>query len=210
MQGHTVIQVNGDGENCILLYGGSNCCVTQAQIEHALDGFSEGDWLLLQNEINKIDEIVDAAYEKGLTIALNPSPCDEGLKRVDFDKLSWLMINEVEAAQITGSAEPEAALSWLKERYERLSVLITLGSAGSIAYGWGDGGAPETVAQPAFPVQAVDTTAAGDTYTGYFIAGLLSGLPLCDCMRRASKAAAVCVTRMGAADSIPRPGELDF
>ena len=208
MQGHTVIQVNQDGENCILLYGGSNQCVSAAQIADTLSGFAEGDWLMLQNEINRLPEIVDAAYERGMVIALNPSPCDAKLDAVDFGKLSWLLVNEVEAGQIAGSDDPEAAWSRLHSRYPKLSVLITLGSAGSVAWRV-DGGAVETARQEAFQVRAVDTTAAGDTYTGYFIAGLMAGMPLKDCMRRASRAASISVTRPGAADSIPRLAEVE-
>lgn len=202
MQGHTVIQVNRDGENCILLYGGSNQCVTEAQIADTLSAFAAGDWLVLQNEINNLPAIVDAAYEKGMVIALNPSPYDAKLDAVDFGKISWLLVNEVEAGQISGSDDPQAAWDRLHARYPKLSVLITLGSAGSVAYRVKDGGV-ETARQEAFRVKAVDTTAAGDTYTGYFIAGLMDGEPLQACMRRASKASSISVTRLGAADSIP-------
>ena len=207
MQGHTVIQVNRDGENCILLYGGSNQCVTGAQIADTFAGCAAGDWLVLQNEINRLPAIVDAAFEKGMVIALNPSPCDAKLDAVDFGKLSWLLVNEVEVAQISGSDDPGAAWTWLHARYPKLSVLITLGGAGSVAYRV-DGDAVETARQDAFRVRAVDTTAAGDTYTGYFIAGLMAGMPLGACMRRAAKAASIAVTRPGAADSIPMLDEV--
>ena len=208
MQGHTVIQVNRDGENCILLYGGSNQCVTPAQIADTFADYAAGDWLVLQNEVNNLPAIVDAAHAKGMVIALNPSPYDAKLDAVDFGKLSWLLVNEVEAGQISGSDDPEAAWAWLHARYPRLNVLITLGSAGSVAYRVSDG-AVETVRQSAFRVKAVDTTAAGDTFTGYFISGLMAGLPLQECMRRASKASAISVTRLGAADSIPRLQDID-
>ena len=207
MQGHTVIQVNRDGENCILLYGGSNQCVTEAQIADTFADCASRDWLVLQNEVNDLPAIVDAASEKGMVIALNPSPYDAKLDAVDFTKISWLLVNEVEAAQISGSDDPEAAWSWLHARYPRLSVLITLGGAGSVAHRVA-GDEVETARQEAFKVKAVDTTAAGDTYTGYFISGLMAGLPLADCMRRASKASAIAVTRLGAADSIPRGNEV--
>ncbi|MBR0367939.1 MAG: ribokinase [Clostridia bacterium] len=208
MQGHTVIQVNRDGENCILLYGGSNQCVTEKQIADTFARCAAGDWLVLQNEVNNLPAIVDAAYAKGMVIALNPSPYDARLEAVDFGKLSWLLVNEVEAGQISGSDDPAAAWTWLHGRYPRLNVLITLGSAGSAAYRV-DGGAVETVTQEAFRVKAVDTTAAGDTFTGYFIAGLMAGMPLKECMRRASKASSLSVTRLGAADSIPALSEVE-
>lgn len=207
MQGHTVIQVNQDGENCILLYGGSNQCVTEAQIADTFSACAAGDWLVLQNEVNNLPAIVDAAYARGMVIALNPSPYDAKLDAVDFGKLSWLLVNEVEAAQISGSDDPDKAWAWLHARYPRLSALITLGSAGSVVYRV-EGDRVETVRQPAFKVTAVDTTAAGDTFTGYFISGLMANLPLAECMARASKASSIAVTRLGAADSIPHLGEI--
>ena len=207
MQGHTVIQVNRAGENCILLYGGSNQCVTEAQIANTLAGFSAGDWLVLQNEVNLLPAIVDAAHARGMVIALNPSPCDGKLDAVDFSKLSWLLVNEVEAKQLAGSGDPDEAWRSLHGRWPGLSLLVTLGGEGCAAFRVTNGGV-ETVRQSAFRVKAVDTTAAGDTFTGYFIAGLMAGMPLGDCLRRASRAAAISVTRPGAADSIPRLWEV--
>ena len=208
MQGHTNIQVDSKGENCILLYGGTNRQISQAQIDETLAHFGAGDWLVLQNEVNNLPRIVDAAYARGMKIVLNPSPYEEGLKAVDFGKLSWLLVNEVEACQCSGSDEPERAWDMLHTRYPELSVLITLGSAGSIAHQV----TPEeidTVRQQAFKAEAVDTTAAGDTFTGYFIGGLAEGRPLAQCMLRASAASAISVTRMGAAVSIPKKEEVE-
>ncbi len=208
MQGHTVIQVNREGENCILLYGGSNRCVTEKQVRDTIARFAPGDWLVLQNEINLLPMIVEEGARQGLVIALNPSPFDDGLRDVDFNKLAWLLVNEIEAEQITGESDSEKAQQRLHARYPRLSVLITLGGQGSMALRVTDAGV-ETARQRAQQVQAVDTTAAGDTYTGYFIEGLMRNLPLQACMERASKAAAISVTRPGAAASIPRRDEVD-
>ncbi len=208
MQGHTIIQVDKKGENCILLYGGTNRSIGDSQIDETLAHFGQGDWLVLQNEVNSLPRIVDAAYARGMRIVLNPSPYEEGLKEVDFGKLSWLLVNEVEACQCSGSDEPERAWDVLHARYPRLSVLITLGSAGSIARAVGPDGV-DTVRQQAFRADAVDTTAAGDTFTGFFIGGLAEGRPLNECMRRASMASAISVTRMGAAVSIPKVEEVE-
>ena len=208
MQGHTIIQVDKNGENCILLYGGSNRRITPEQIGETLAGFEAGDWLVLQNEVNNLPAIVDAAHARGMRIALNPSPYEDNLKAVDFGKLSWLLVNEIEACQCSGSDEPERAWDVLHAKYPGLSVLITLGSAGSVAHRvTGDG--VQTARQQAFRVKAVDTTAAGDTFTGYFIGGLAEGRPLEDCMRRASMASAISVTRAGAAPSIPTRSEVE-
>ena len=207
MQGHTVIQVNPAGENCILLYGGSNRCITAEQIDEILSRFGEGDWLVLQNEINELPAIVEKSAERGLKIVLNPSPYNSALDLVDFSRLSWLFVNEVEMEQISGETDPEKAWVLLHERFPGLSLLITLGSSGSIAW-QNQGGAIECCRQQAIRVRAVDTTAAGDTYTGFLIAGLISGLSLAESMERAAKASAISVTRPGAADSIPWQQEL--
>ena len=207
-QGHTVIQVDPSGENSILLFGGSNHCVTEAQIEETLSCLQAGDWLILQNELNLLSELVDQAYAKGIRIVLNPSPFNEKLDSVDFDKLAWILVNELEAKQLSGCEDPEEAWMVLHERYPHLSILITLGGEGSLAWQITDG-AITFCRQPVFPVEAVDTTGAGDTYTGYFIGGLLEGRPLADCMRRASMASAIAVTRLGAARSIPTKQEVE-
>ena len=201
-QGNAVIQVNPAGENCILLSGGSNQRVTEEQVESTLEAFSAGDWIILQNEINLVPRIMEKAYRRGLHIVLNPSPFDARLDKADFHRLDWILLNEVEAGQLSGFSDPEKAWQAIHGTYPGLSVLITLGPEGSRAWHV-QGDHVHTVFQPAFPVKAVDTTAAGDTYTGYFVSGLMQKLPLEECMRQAARAAAIAVTRAGAAESIP-------
>ena len=208
LQGNAVIQVEPGGQNCILLFGGSNQCITSGQVDKTLAAFSAGDYLVLQNEVNDLPMIVEKAWERGMKIVLNPSPYNEKLSAVDFGKLSWLLVNEVEAAQLSGSDDPEEAWQVLHEAYPHLSVLITLGSAGSVAYRV-ESGKVEAARQEAFRVRAVDTTAAGDTFTGFFIGALLEGKPLSECMRRASMASSLGVTRPGAASSIPTREEVE-
>ncbi len=207
MQGHTVIQVNGEGENCILLFGGSNRCVPEDHIWNVISRFAPGDWLILQNEINCLPLIVNLAFSRGMRIVLNPSPCDPSIREVGLSKLNWLVINEIEAEQFSGEKVPCKVWEKLHKQFSGLSLLITLGSRGSIAWQVANG-TVMTHQENAMPVKAVDTTAAGDTYTGFFIAGLMDGLPLPACMQQASRAAAIAVTRPGAADSIPWKKEL--
>ena len=208
MQGHTVIQVDAEGENCILLYGGSNRCAPEDHIRNVISRFGPDDWLILQNEINCLPLIVELASARGMHIILNPSPFDRAVSDLDLSKLSWLLVNEIEAEQLTGEKEPEKVREKLRGQYGGLSLLMTLGSRGSIAW-CTDGGTEISHREEAPRVKPVDTTAAGDTYTGFFISGLMEGLPLPVCMRRASRAAAIAVTRPGAADSIPWKNELD-
>ena len=202
--GHTVIQLDKNAQNSILLFGGANQRLTAEYVDGVLAQFGAGDLLLLQNEVNLLPYIVDRAHEKGLRIALNPSPFNEKLDAVDLNKIGLFLLNEVEGFQLTGEREPGAILDAMRARYPRAAVVLTLGAEG--AYYDGDG---ERVFQPAFPVEAVDTTAAGDTFTGYFIAGLAEGLPVAETLRRSARAAAIAVTRPGAAPSIPSRAEVE-
>ena len=207
IQGNAVIQVIPSGENSILLFGGSNQCISEEQVNRTLSAFGEGDFLVLQNEINKLPEIVDKAKVMGMVIFLNPSPFDDRLDEVDFGKLDWLLVNEIEAEQLTGESTPAAVWQSVHNRYPQLSLLLTQGSKGSFAFQI-NGASLEKASWPAYKVTAIDTTGAGDTYTGFFIGSLLKNLPLAECMRRASMAAAISVTRSGAAQSIPSSEEV--
>lgn len=196
--GHAIIQVTTCGENAIFLYPGSNEMLCRAYIDGVLQNFGADDMLLLQNEINDVDYIAKKAYEKGMKIVFNPSPFNEKILKVDFHKLFCLILNEVEAKEITGFDEPEKILTFFKERYPNLKVMLTLGINGSI---YADG--ESKLYQSVFKVEAVDTTAAGDTFTGYFVAGLYKGMHPTKILKLASAASAIAVSRKGAAPSIP-------
>lgn len=201
--GHTFIQVDRNGQNSIVLFGGSNRTIGREQIDAALDAFGAGDLLVLQNEINDLDYILRQAARRGLQIVLNPSPCDPSLLACDLSRLRWLILNEVEGEQITGERESGAILRTLAERYPETGVVLTLGDKGAFCQNGG-----ERLYQPCRKVEPVDTTAAGDTFLGYFVAGLVEGLDLPRVLERASTAAAIAITRNGAAPSIPDRAEV--
>ena len=167
-------------------------------MDEVLSAFDKGDIILLQNEINELDYIIDRAYEKGMMIILNPSPYDDKLKNCDMSKVSLFLVNEIEGYQITGEREPERILAAVKEKYPSAKIVLTLGGDGSVYQ-------DETGVyhQGIFKVKAVDTTAAGDTFTGFFIAGLLEEYDISEALRIASKAASIAVSREGAVASIP-------
>ncbi|MBQ4086747.1 MAG: helix-turn-helix domain-containing protein [Clostridia bacterium] len=196
--GHAIIQVSSQGENAIFLHAGSNNMVTKELIDSVLSQFDAGDILLLQNEINNVDYIIEKAYERKLCIILNPSPLNDEIDKMDFGKLSYLILNEVEATAISGCEAPEESLTYFKKQYPGLRVMLTLGSRGCIYMD-----EENEIYQPAYRVTAVDTTAAGDTFTGYFAAGLVMGKPYAEVLKIASAASAISVTREGAAPSIP-------
>lgn len=202
--GSAVIQVNQWGENCILLYGGANQAVTAGQIQETLADFQPGDVLIVQNEISQLSCLLSAGAERGMRVALNPSPMNADITPEMLRHVSWLFVNEVEAQQLCGSDEPQTCLDRLSALCPRGAVILTLGSGGA----WYCG--PEgRFHQPAFPVRAVDTTAAGDTFTGYFLAGVLEHGSPQTALETASRASALAVTRKGAYDSIPWKDEVE-
>ena len=196
--GHAVIQVSAIGENAIFLYPGSNEMLTENYIDSVLAAFSPGDMVLLQNEVNAVDYIVDRAYEKGLMVVLNPSPCNERIKEIDLSKVAFLVLNEVEAADISGCKAPDDCLTWLASRYPEMTVVLTMGKRGSILTDRAG-----KCYQQAYPVKAVDTTAAGDTFMGYFVSAVSKGEDYTYALKLAAAAAAIAVTEKGAAPSIP-------
>lgn len=196
--GHTVIQIDKEAQNSILLFGGANQKFTKEYIDEVLSNFDASDLLLLQNEINLLPYVVDCAYEKGMTIALNPSPFNEKLDAVDMSKISIFLLNEVEGYQITGHTEPDAIIAKLLGLYPHARIVLTLGKDGAV---YAD--AEQKHFQPIFPVKAVDTTAAGDTFTGYFLAGMIEEMPIPDILRMSAKASSITVSREGAVPSIP-------
>lgn len=202
--GHTIIQVDKNGQNCILLHGGSNRTITREFVDEVLSHFSSGDFLILQNEISQLPYIMDAAYERGMVIVLNPSPMDELLTECDMQKVSYFLLNEIEASQLTGEADLTKVPDRLKELYPKAKIVLTLGAEGSVYID-----KDQTIRQGIYPVHAVDTTAAGDTFTGYFIALILSGASITQALDTAAKASAITVTREGAAPSIPYKAEVE-
>ena len=201
--GHAIIQIDKNAQNCILLYGGANQALTEAYVDEVISQFDQGDILLLQNEVNLLPYIVDRGYAQGMKIVLNPSPFDDKLKAVDMTKISLFLLNEIEGYQLTGCREPDAIIDSIRERFPHAAVVLTLGSDGAV---YADQSCKHF--QPIFPVKAVDTTAAGDTFTGYFIAGLAQGMEIPDILRMSAKASSIAVSRAGAVPSIPYRNEV--
>lgn len=201
--GNAIIQNDDEGDNCIVLFGGTNQAITKEQVDEAFKDFTNEDYLLIQNEINELSYIVEKAKEEGMKIILNPSPMNEKIMKLPLDQIDYFILNEIEAMQILEMDKPEEIdgkyiASLLHERFKDATIVLTLGSEGSVCIS-----DDEYIEQSIYKVKAIDTTAAGDTYTGYFIAGILKGKTIKESMDIASKASAIAVTRQGAAPSIP-------
>jgi len=203
--GHAIIQLDPRGRNCIIIHGGANRDIDEAFIDRALEGFGRGDLLLLQNEIASIPLIIKKAHQKGLTIVMNPSPLGPEVQGYPLELVDLFIMNEIEAAGLSGGAAPEKAAQVLLAARPDLKLVITLGAEG--AFYADKGGIVRKPAVDAGPV--VDTTAAGDTFTGYFLAGIGEGMSPSDALELAGRAAGICVTRPGAAPSVPARAEVD-
>ena len=206
--GTAIIQNDKSGDNCIILYSGANHQITKEQIANTISDFEKGDFLVLQNEINGMDSIVRVAEEKGLKIVLNPSPMNEKILGLPLQYVDYFVLNEVEAAQILGlenisEKDGEKIVRELYNTYPHAKIVLTLGAEGSIYF---DG--EKLYRQRAYKTDVVDTTAAGDTFSGFFIAGILRGDTLEQAMDTAARAAGIAISRPGAAPSIPKIEEV--
>lgn len=204
--GHAIIEINAAGQNRIIVFGGANRCMTSEYIEQVLDTAQSDDWVLLQNEVSLVPEIIRRAHDKGLRVVFNPSPMPEKLDELPLACVSLFMVNEIEAAQLAGTdtnASFEDTLTALRVKYPNASVVMTVGAEG-VFYDGEEG----RFLLPAFRVQAVDTTAAGDTFCGYFLAAVCAGKPVQIALQEASAASAIAVSRAGAAPSVPMADEV--
>ncbi|MEM8730251.1 MAG: ribokinase [Pseudomonadota bacterium] len=190
--GHAVITVDPAGENAITILGGANQAVPAERVGQALSQAAAGDIFLTQNETNGQAEAARTARDLGLRVAYAAAPFDAQAVQALLPFLDLLILNEVEAEQMsaaTGLAIPDLPVQ---------DSLVTLGARGCR---WYSIAGPRDFA--AHKVTAVDTTGAGDTFSGYVVAGLDRGLPMAQAISQAMRAAAIMVTRHGTADVIP-------
>lgn len=202
--GHAIIQVDDSGENCILLYGGTNGMFTEAYVDKVLSNFSEDTIVVLQNETNLIPYIMSAAHRRGMRIAFNAAPIGPEVRSFPLELVTWLFVNEIEGGFLSGETQPDAIAEALHRMYPGACVVLTLGADGCLCR-MGN----ETLRQNAFMVRAVDTTAAGDTFIGYFLCGVSEEMDLSRTLKFASAAGALAVTSAGAADSIPARSQVE-
>ncbi len=205
--GHAIIQVAGNGQNSIVLYGGAN----QGWTEAAITRLFAQDWraIVCQNEMNGLPILLRCARKKNIPVIFNAAPYSTDLEiaEAEFHSLHSLLVNETEAMELAGRDDIAMAFAELKIRYPNVRLVLTLGEAGlQAAYRGRD------YLIPAFPAKLVDTTAAGDTFAGYYAASILGQFPgkndLETALLLGSRAAALAVSRAGAAPSIPYRGEL--
>ena len=201
--GHAIIQVC-KGQNCIILHGGANQKVDEKQVDEVLSHFEKGDVLLLQNEISSIGYIMKKAHEKEMKIVINTAPMDEKIFTYPLELVDIFVVNEVEAAGLVKSEtkDEEVIIKLLKEKFPDKEIVMTVGERGAYYIG------EEIIHEPALKVEAVDTTAAGDTFTGFFLASYLAHKDVRRALKLATKASSITVQGKGAAKSIPNIEDL--
>lgn len=202
--GHAIIQLSKTGENSIIVFGGANKNVSDDYLARLEADFAMNDVLVLQNECNGLEKVILSAAEKGVRIVLNPSPWEEQLTELPLDRVDMFIVNETEARGLSAKEYGQDCLEMLAKKYRDAEVICTLGNKGATAVKAG-----KRYFQDAFPTKVVDTTAAGDTFLGYYVVERFSGADIPSALRLACKAASVAVSRSGAAPSIPKREELD-
>ncbi len=193
--GHAIIQVDDSGENCILIAAGANATIERDRVALALDHAQPSDWVLLQNETSAVADTAELAASRGLRVAYNPAPFDADTVSAMLPHLALLVVNGGEFEALTNAMQGDIPAT--------TDLLITHGSVGAeLRY---DG---EQIFVPAHKVNAIDTTGAGDTFIGYFLASQMAGMDRVTSLERAAAASALSVSRAGAAESIPHAAEV--
>jgi ribokinase len=206
MTGQAIIQLDKNSQNAILLHSGGNGAITAGEIENVLCDFSEGDLIVLQNEISCLKEIIELAHNKGMIICLNPSPYNEKIEELPLSMVNIFFVNEIEGAALASSPPScrlQDILDKLVLRFPAAEIILTAGKGGAF-YGKGEYRAKSEIVDA--PV--VDTTAAGDTFTGYYTAARAGQISVPQALKDGCKAASLTVSRLGAMDSIPYAAEV--
>ena len=203
--GHAVIQVNEEGQNNIIIVGGANEKVSREYIYQILQKFEPGDMVLLQNEVPNIGFAMEEAKKRKMLVAFNPSPINEAIDQCDLGLVDYFILNEVEGGALAGESmdDIEGIQIKLTEMYPDASFVLTLGEKGAVFFN-----KKEVHRQNGFQVETVDTTGAGDTFCGYFLAGVATGNTYGECLRVACSAGALAVGKKGAVAGIPEKTEV--
>ncbi|MEN8778958.1 MAG: ribokinase [Glaciecola sp.] len=207
--GHAIIQVTPSGENAIFLFGGANQEISTQDIQAALADTQSGDWILLQNETSGTADVLAAAKAKGLKVAFNPAPMTNDIKSLNFTHIDLLIVNEVEAAELSDCSQMDDIEAFFHTHFAHAEVIITLGKQGA-KFIHARHTEKADIVIPAFVVEATDTTAAGDTFIGFFMAHYQQHKIPQQALKFACAASALAVTKSGAAQSIPHADDVEM
>jgi ribokinase len=202
--GQAMIHVDKVGQNASVLLAGANRQLGPLEIDEALDDSGPDSWLLVQNETSGVGHAISSAKRRGMRVALNPAPLDAEVLRYPLDQLDLICVNESEAAALVSRGSSQEVMAALLARWPRCEIVLTLGAGGVL-----HGASGKQLHVPARKVEAVDTTAAGDTFNGAFAVALAEGATLEDAALFANAAGAISVTRPGAQNSVPTRAEVE-
>lgn len=205
VSGHAVIQ-NAGGQNCIIVCSGANGALKEEQIQEVIAQFGRGDLLLVQNEVAHVAFAIRCAKERGMKVAFNASPITPALMEYPLELVDYFLVNEVEAKALSGTEETdyEAIMAGMRAKFPQAAIVMTLGADGVL---YEDG--TVRARHSAYKVRVADTTAAGDTFCGYFIGSLSRGRSIEESLCFASRAGALAVSKKGASNSIPLWSEVE-
>ena len=204
--GHAIIQLDNHKQNAIVLHSGGNSAIASHEIETVLAQFDPGDLLVLQNEIACLGEIMEKAKKRGFTISFNPSPYTKNIERLPLELADMLFVNEIEGAALAETAlesPADAVMDKLTRRFPNAEIILTLGREGAWYARPGVKAKGTIIDMP-----VVDTTGAGDTFTGYFIAARCRNYSVEDSLNIACRAASIAVSRLGAMEAVPLASEI--
>lgn len=208
--GHAFVQVAPDGENAIVIVPGANRAMPETMVDEVVDLLDADDWLLLQNETDWVPQLIARAGATPARVALNLAPADAAARAWPLEAVDLFVLNETEAEALTGEQGIEAQIAALGARAPGARMVLTLGGAGAVLASGPEAGGPATPLRvPAFAVDVVDATGAGDAFTGCLLAGLVQGLAPAEALARANAAGALACTRPGAAPAMPAAAEID-
>ena len=196
--GSAIIQVDRQGQNCILIYKGTNVLFTDQFVDDVLSEFTPEDVVVIQNETNRIEYIIEKAASLGMSVAFNAAPFTDNIRKYPLELVKWLFVNEVEGEALTNKKDPYETVTDLKMRYPDTEIILTLGEYGCV---WA--GNDFIKYQPAYVVSVTDTTAAGDTFIGYFIKSYMDKNKNEEILKISSSASALAISKKGAAKAIP-------
>jgi ribokinase len=203
------ILVDDSGNNSIVLAAGANAALTPAHIDAASTAITQAQMLVCQLEtpMETVTHAISLAKQNGVKVILNPAPVqtlDAGL----LAKVDYLVVNETEAGQLSGIAvNDQASAKMAAEKLLQLGVGVVLLTMGEHGVCVADKEGSTHI--PAIKVQAVDTTAAGDTFVGAFAVAIGKGLDIQAASTEAQYTAALTVTKLGAQTSIPQRSEVE-
>ena len=204
--GQALIQLDAQKQNAIVLFGGGNVAITKEEIDETLTHFSSGDMLVLQNEIVHTGYLIEQAKKRRMSVCLNTAPFDEKILNLPLDKVDVLVLNEIEGsalAQTQKGASFKEVLEALVNAYPLCEIVLTVGKGG-VYYGYKE----LRFYEPIYDIPVVDTTAAGDTFVGFFLTARSKGYGVQDSLRLSCKASGFAVSRSGAMQSIPQASEV--